>query len=122
VVEVSPALHRGPAARRTELSVLEGRLEEEFGSDPDRIKCPDRRDPQEERGSPGCPSSPAADWRFAPIGSTPLYKKQHGAFLQKFNILRKKGEINFKTGGIGSALVSILQSLKVHNSINEKEG
>jgi hypothetical protein len=39
--------------------------------------------------------------REAPIGGTPLYKKQLGLFLQIFNILRKKGEINFKIGGIG---------------------
>jgi hypothetical protein len=39
--------------------------------------------------------------RFAAIGGTPLYKKQLGMFLQIINILRKKGEINFKTGGIG---------------------
>jgi hypothetical protein len=38
--------------------------------------------------------------RFAPIGDTPLYKKQLGVFVQIFNILRKKGDINFKLGGI----------------------
>jgi hypothetical protein len=37
----------------------------------------------------------------APIGVTPLYKKQLRLFLQIFNILRKKREINFKIGGIG---------------------
>jgi hypothetical protein len=37
----------------------------------------------------------------SPIGSTPLYQKQLGVFLQIFNILREKGEINFKIGGIG---------------------
>jgi hypothetical protein len=31
----------------------------------------------------------------------PLLKKQLGVFLQMFNILRKKGEVNFKRGGIG---------------------
>jgi hypothetical protein len=31
----------------------------------------------------------------------PPYNKQLGAFLEIFNILRKKGEINFKIGGIG---------------------
>jgi hypothetical protein len=30
----------------------------------------------------------------------PLYEKQFGVLLQIFNILRRKGEINFKTGGI----------------------
>jgi hypothetical protein len=39
--------------------------------------------------------------RFAPIGGTHLYKKQLGAFLQIFKILRKKRELNFKIGGIG---------------------
>jgi hypothetical protein len=39
--------------------------------------------------------------RFAPVRGTPLHKKQLGVFLQIFNILRKKGEINFKIGGIG---------------------
>jgi hypothetical protein len=39
--------------------------------------------------------------RQAPIGGTPLYQKQLGVFLKFFNILRKKGEINFKIGGIG---------------------
>jgi hypothetical protein len=39
--------------------------------------------------------------REAPIGGTPLYKKQLGVFLQIFNILRKKGEINFKISEIG---------------------
>jgi hypothetical protein len=36
-----------------------------------------------------------------PIGGTPLYTKQLGVFLKIFNILGKKGEINFKIGGIG---------------------
>jgi hypothetical protein len=39
--------------------------------------------------------------RFAPIGDTPLYKKQLGVFLQIFSIVRKKGENNFERGGIG---------------------
>jgi hypothetical protein len=39
--------------------------------------------------------------REAPIGSTPLDKKHLGVFLQIFNILRKKGEINLKIDGIG---------------------
>jgi hypothetical protein len=39
--------------------------------------------------------------REAPIGTTPLDKKQLGVFLQIFNILRKKGEIDFKINGIG---------------------
>jgi hypothetical protein len=39
--------------------------------------------------------------RFAPIRDTPLHKKQFGVFLQIFHILRKKGEVNFKIGGIG---------------------
>jgi hypothetical protein len=39
--------------------------------------------------------------REALIGGTPLYQKQLGVFLQMFNILRKKREINFKIGGIG---------------------
>jgi hypothetical protein len=39
--------------------------------------------------------------RFAPRGDTPLYMKQLGVFLQIFNILRKKGEINFRISGIG---------------------
>jgi hypothetical protein len=39
--------------------------------------------------------------REAPIGVTLLYKKQLGVFLQIFNILRKKGEFNFKVDGIG---------------------
>jgi hypothetical protein len=56
--ELSPTLHRDTAAHRAELSVLEGLPEEERGSDPDRIKCPDRRDPEEERWSPECPYPP----------------------------------------------------------------
>jgi hypothetical protein len=39
--------------------------------------------------------------REAPIGGIPLYKKQLGILLQIFNILHKKGEGNFKIGGIG---------------------
>jgi hypothetical protein len=39
--------------------------------------------------------------RFAPVGGTPLHKKQLGLLLQIFNITQKTGEINFKTGGIG---------------------
>jgi hypothetical protein len=35
-----------------------------------------------------------------PIGA-PFDTKQVGELLQIFNILRKKGEINFKIGGIG---------------------
>jgi hypothetical protein len=58
--------------------------------------------------------------REASIGGTPLYKKQLNMFLQIFNILRKKGEINFKIGGIGQAFAFILLSSKVRNSINEK--
>jgi hypothetical protein len=58
--------------------------------------------------------------REAPIGGTAIHKKQLGVFLQIFNILQKKGEINFKIGGIGQTFVFDLQSLKVHNSINEK--
>jgi hypothetical protein len=58
--------------------------------------------------------------REAPTGGTPLYQKQFGVFLQIFDILRKKGEINFKRGGIGSVFVFVLQSLKVRNLINEK--
>jgi hypothetical protein len=58
--------------------------------------------------------------RFAPIGGTHLYKKQLGMFLQIFNILRKKGEINFKIGEIRSAFVLILHCLEVRNSINKK--
>jgi hypothetical protein len=37
-VEVSPTLYQDSAARRVELSALEGPPEEEPGSDPDRIK------------------------------------------------------------------------------------
>jgi hypothetical protein len=37
----------------------------------------------------------------APIGDTLLYQKQLGVVLKIFNVLRKKGEINFKIGGIG---------------------
>jgi hypothetical protein len=44
---------------------------------------------------------PVADRRFAPIGGTSLYKKQLGIFLQIFNLLRKKREINFIIGEIG---------------------
>jgi hypothetical protein len=36
----------------------------------------------------------------APIGGTPLYKKQLGVYLQIFNILRKKRDINFEMDGI----------------------
>jgi hypothetical protein len=39
--------------------------------------------------------------RFAPIAGKPRCKKQLGVFLQIFNILRKKGEIDFKIDGIG---------------------
>jgi hypothetical protein len=39
--------------------------------------------------------------RFAPIGGTPLDKKQLSVFLQIFNILRKKGEVDFKISGVG---------------------
>jgi hypothetical protein len=45
--------------------------------------------------------SSAAHRRFALIGGTSLHKKQLGIFLQIFNLLRKKGEINFKIPGIG---------------------
>jgi hypothetical protein len=38
---------------------------------------------------------------FTRIGGPPLYQKQLGVFLHIFNILRNKGEINFKIGGIG---------------------
>jgi hypothetical protein len=58
--------------------------------------------------------------RFARMGSLPLDKKQLGVFLQIFNILRKKGDINFKIDEIGEAFVFILHSLKLCNSINEK--
>jgi hypothetical protein len=40
--------------------------------------------------------------------------------LQIFNILQKKGEINFKIGAIGEVFAFILHSLKVRNLINEK--
>jgi hypothetical protein len=39
--------------------------------------------------------------REAPTGGTPIEKKQLGVFVQIFNIMRKKGEIDFKIGGIG---------------------
>jgi hypothetical protein len=58
--------------------------------------------------------------REAPIGSTSLYKKQLAVFLQIFDILRKKGEINFKIGGIGEAFLFILHRLKVHNPVTEE--
>jgi hypothetical protein len=38
---------------------------------------------------------------FSRAVGAPLYKKQLTVFLQIFNILRKKEEINFKIGGIG---------------------
>jgi hypothetical protein len=34
------------------------------------------------------------------VRQPPIYKKQLSVFLQIFNILRKKGEINFKIGGL----------------------
>jgi hypothetical protein len=37
----------------------------------------------------------ATYWRQAPLGDPPLYKKHPGLFLQIFNILQKKREINF---------------------------
>jgi hypothetical protein len=40
--------------------------------------------------------------------------------LQIFNILRKKSEINFKTGWIVQELVCILHRLMVCNFIDEK--
>jgi hypothetical protein len=58
--------------------------------------------------------------RKTPIGGTLLYKKQLGVFSQSFNILRKKGENNFKIAGIGQAFGFIPHRLKVRNSINEK--
>jgi hypothetical protein len=36
-----------------------------------------------------------------------LEKEQLGVFLQIFNVLRKKGETNFKIGGIGYEFVFI---------------
>jgi hypothetical protein len=45
--------------------------------------------------------SPSSYRREAPIGVTPLNKKQFGVFLQIFNILRKKGEMNLEIGGFG---------------------
>jgi hypothetical protein len=41
-VDVSLTLHRDPSARWVEFLALEGLPEEERGSGPDRIKCPDR--------------------------------------------------------------------------------
>jgi hypothetical protein len=81
-----------------------------------RSQKPDPRDPNEARDSLHTQQRQQDDHchcvaeeplvqppcrRKAPTGDRPLYKKRLGVFLQIFNILRKKGEINFKIGRIG---------------------